>query len=200
MQDISTFINSFKNTELARPTNFDVSIRIPTELSLSYVTFGTNLQLRCEAAQFPTRTFAMVEQKTYGPIRFFPIQSSFENLTLTFLCSDNMIEKKFFDNWMNYISPVTKNIANPVNIINNRAYYDFQYKDDYQTEITITQNDLTGKPSYAIQLIEAFPVSVNQLDLNWSYVDTVHKVSVTFSYRTFETILDLTDPKNLTIF
>ena len=35
--------------------------------------------------------------------------------------------------------------------------------------------------SYSVDLYEAFPVSMNQMDLDWSN-DGVHKLSVTFAY------------------
>lgn len=183
MANISTFINSFRDTELARPTNFNVVIPIP--FGLSTIFSATDLSLRCDSAQLPTRTFSLVEQKTYGPVRFFPVQNAYENVTLSFICSDNMIEKSFFDNWMNIISVSTRTVTNTMR---NRAYFDFEYKDSYAVPIIITQQNLSGGDSYKVSLMEAFPISVNQMDLNWSSIDMVHKLSVTFNYRYFERI------------
>lgn len=185
--NIKEFLDSFKNTELARPSNFEVEIPIPTFLLNLTQEIG-NMSFRCESAQLPTRTFSLVEQKTYGPVRFFPVQNSYENINLTFLCSDNMIEKSFFDNWMNFISVSYRNSTVDLFNVNSRLYFDFEYKDNYQQTITIKQKDVTGKSSYEIRLIEAYPISVNQLDLDWASVDNVHKLSVVFNYRYFERI------------
>jgi hypothetical protein len=40
---------------------------------------------------------------------------------------------------------------------------------------------VTNNKSYSINLIDAYPISVNQLDLDWSNTD-YHKLTVVFAY------------------
>ena len=80
---------------------------------------------------------------------------------------DDMKQKYAFDAWFDYI--------------NSRLDNNYSYKDEYSTTITINQYDVTNKMSYSVDLYEAFPVSMNQMDLDWSN-DGVHKLSVTFAY------------------
>ena len=40
--------------------------------------------------------------------------------------------------------------------------------------------------TYSASLLEAFPIDVNQLDLNWSTVDSYHKLSVVFAYKQWQ--------------
>jgi len=80
-----------------------------------------------------------------------------------------MSEKVFFDAWMELINP--------------SSTYDFPYKRDYATEITVNQYDANGDISYSISLDDAFPVSVNQLDLDWGTIDNYHRLSVVFVYK-----------------
>jgi hypothetical protein len=79
-----------------------------------------------------------------------------------------MKQKYLFDAWFDFINPRLNN--------------NYAYKDDYATTLTINQYDLSNKKTYSVDLIEAFPISVNQLDLDWSNVDGLHKLSVTFAY------------------
>ena len=56
-----------------------------------------------------------------------------------------------------------------------------RYKGDYSTVITINQYDVTNQISYSVNLYDAYPISINQMDLDWS-ADGYHKLNVTFAY------------------
>lgn len=163
---ISDFASSFK-TDLARPSRFDVQIPIPLTL-IPFRNTSRNLTFRCETAQLPSRTLATAEQK-FGanPVEKFPYQSNYNEAEMTFIVSDDMSEKIFFDTWLEYINPTYS--------------FNFKYKSDYSSTIVINQYDVTGSKTYSINLIEAYPISVNQLDLDWSSTEH-HKLSVVFAY------------------
>jgi hypothetical protein len=165
--NISNFIGSF-NTELARPNRFMVNIPAPIPL-LPYLATSKLLSLRCETAQLPSRTFATADQK-FGsnPIEKHAYHSNYNESEMSFIVSGDMKEKIFFDMWMEYINPTRS--------------FDFSYRNDYISTLTVTQYDLSDKLTYSINLIDAFPVSVNQLDLDWSN-DGHHKLTVVFAYR-----------------
>lgn len=208
---ISNFLTSFDayKGELARPCNFKVSL-YPTGLNLFGIfaaAFGTckmdpitglrNLELRCDTAELPSRSFSAVDQKTYGPISLYPIQTVYDKINLTFLCSDNMVERWLFDYWMNGISnalaiPLPTTATDIIDMIGSggrpRVNYDFEFKVNYECFITITQYDLSGSPSYGVGLFHAFPISMNQLPLAWNSTDNFHRLTVTFAYRYFNAL------------
>jgi hypothetical protein len=167
---ISNFLSSFKG-DAARPSRFDVEIPVPLKL-VSYRNLGQRLTLRCENAELPSRTLATTERKIYGPTEKHPYVSTYNESTFTFIVSDDMLEKKFFDAWMDLINP--------------RSTFNVAYKKDYMTNITVNQYDLQNKKTYSVSLNEAFPLSVNQLDLDWSNESAYHKLSVVFAYYTWE--------------
>jgi hypothetical protein len=78
-----------------------------------------------------------------------------------------MQQRVFFDAWLNYINPTYN--------------YNMRYKENYTTTITVNQYDVTNKLSYTINLFDAYPISMNQLDLDWNG-EGYHKLSVTFAY------------------
>jgi len=162
---INDFKSSFKN-DLARPNRFDVDIPIPLTL-LPYLKTANNLRYRCENANLPGRTLATLEQKTYGPVEKFPYLTTYNDIDLTFIVDGDMSQKVFFDAWLNYVNPLANN--------------NFRYKSDYAADLKITQYDITNQATYSVDLIEAFPISINQLDLDWSN-DSYHKLTVTFAY------------------
>jgi hypothetical protein len=50
--------------------------------------------------------------------------------------------------------------------------------------LKINQYDVRNRLSLSIDLIDAYPIAVNQLDLDWGS-DAVHKLSVTFAYTSW---------------
>jgi hypothetical protein len=164
-RSINDFKNSFKG-DLARTNRFDVEIPVPLTL-IPYVKSARNLTYRCETANLPGRTFATMEQKTYGPVEKYPYLSTYNDIDLTFIVDDDMQEKVFFDAWLNYINPTYN--------------YNMRYKENYATTLTINQYGVANDKTYTVSLFDAYPISVNQLDLDWNG-DGHHKLTITFAY------------------
>jgi len=163
-------INDFKasfTTDLAKSARFDVSIPVPLTMIL-YVQSAKSLTYRCQNAQLPGRTLSTVEQKIgSNPVEKYPNLTTYNDIDLTFIIDDDMNQKVFMDAWLNFIHP--------------NYNYNFRYKGDYATTITVNQYDVSGDLTYSVDLIDAFPISMNQLDLDWSS-DGNHKLNVTFAY------------------
>lgn len=166
---INDFRSSFK-TDLARPSRFDVQFNIPLVLA-PYVTNARQLTYRCENADLPGRTLETTERK-FGsaPRQKFPYYTMYNESTMSFIVSDDMSEKIMFEGWIESINPTSN--------------YNFNYKASYVSDIIITQYDVSNKPSYQVTLIDAFPIAVNQLDLDWSS-DGHHKLTVVFAYTSW---------------
>ena len=165
---IADFKASFSK-ELARPSKFDVNIPVPLGL-VPYRSSSRMLTMRCENAELPGRTIATTSMKIYGVEEKFPYMSSYNDLSLTFIVSDDMQEKLFFDAWLNWINPNTS--------------YNVKYKQDYSVALRINQYDVQNKVSYSVDLVDAYPIAVNGMDLNWS-ADGYHKLTVTFAYTSW---------------
>jgi hypothetical protein len=164
--DISQFRASFK-TDPAKSNRFDVSIPVPLTL-IPYVNSAKSLTYRCENAQLPGRTFETLEQKIgSNPVEKYPYKTSYTDIDLSFIIDSDMSQKVFFDAWLNFINP--------------NYNYNFRYKGDYVTTITVNQYNSQGELSYSVDLIDAYPVSMNQVDLDWS-ADGYVKLNVTFAY------------------
>ena len=163
---IKTFFNSF--TDVAKPSRFEVTIGPKTYNNIS----SSELILRCETAELPSRTYATAEQK-FGsnPVEKFPYQVQFNDLNLTFIVDDDMLAKYFFDGWLEAVIPSSN--------------YNPNYKDSYSATINIRQYKNNDESSYSVDLFEAYPISVNQLDLDWS-AEGHHKLTVVFAYTSWQ--------------
>lgn len=167
---IASFKSSF-NTDLARANRFDVTITPPLTLWSIIPVSSKQLSYRCEVSQLPGRTLATTDRKTYGPVEKVPYLSTYNDIDLTFMIDGDMGQKFLFDAWLNLVNPKTTN--------------NFNYKSDYASRLLINQYDLQNKLVYSAELFDAYPISMNQLDLDWSS-DSVHKLTVTFAYTKWQ--------------
>jgi hypothetical protein len=167
MATIQEFRSSFVG-DLAKPARFDVRIaKLPNGVKSAGITSET-LSLRCEGAELPGRSFAIAENKIYGTVDRYAYQAVYNDLTLNFIVSDTMQERFVFDMWMEQIQ--------------DSNTWNFNYKNNYISDIIITQYDNANRKVYDITLKDAFPSNVNQLGLDWANADGYHKLDVTFSY------------------
>ncbi|MFZ9301796.1 MAG: hypothetical protein ACO239_00410 [Sediminibacterium sp.] len=137
------------------------------------------LSMQCETAELPGKSLITADAKIYGPGFKVPYQKQYNEITLGFLSTNDFYERKLFDRWIDAIMPSsTNNLRFP--------------KDDatrYMTNIKILQYDDFIKQIYAVELIDAFPVSVAPQPLTWSD-DGFHRLSVQFSYQKYKTLYD----------
>lgn len=162
---IADFKSSFSN-DLARPNKFSVEVPIPFAL-ISYLNTSRNLSFRCEATELPGRAISTTSQKIYGPEEKYPYLTNYNDITLSFILSDDMKEKLFFDAWLEWVNP--------------SFTHNFKYKGDYCTPIRINQHGLNNQVTYSIDLVDAFPIGISPMNVSWS-ADGYHVLPVTFAY------------------
>ena len=140
-------------------------------------TLSRYLALQCETAELPGRTLMTHEAKVYGPTYKVPYQSQYNEMTLTFLCTNEFWERKLFDRWIEAIMPSDTN---------NMRYA----KDEatrYMTPIKVIQYDDFIKQIYAVELVDAFPIGISAQQLAWSE-DGFHRLSVQFAYQRYKPV------------
>ena len=162
-------INEFKariGGSLASPANFRVLFTGAVVDSDG----SKLLSLLCNQAQLPGRSFATNEYTTHGPIRKVPYQSIYDDMDLSFYCQEAMEVNRFFQGWQTFIQ-------------DNSSSNEFSYFDDYVSDVVVEQLDNSGNIQYAVKLIDAYPIMVAPLQLDWSQRDSFHNIQVTMAYR-----------------
>jgi hypothetical protein len=140
-------------------------------------TLSRYLALQCEAAELPGRTLMTHEAKVYGPTYKVPHQTQYNEMTLTFLCTNEFWERKLFDRWIEAIHPSDTN--------NLRYAKDEDTR--YMTPIKVIQYDDFIKQIYAVELVDAFPIGVSAQPLSWAE-DGFHRLSVQFAYQRYKPV------------
>lgn len=178
---LNNFLSQVLTKGLARPVRYEVTILPPSGLrgTLTDVRGASNkVSLFCEIAALPQLNVLTRNQRTYGPFtpRPFGVEYGGDALTMSFYVDQEMDVKVFFDKWMQ--------------LIVNPSTYNVSYMRTYTSNIIINQLNETDDVVYRVILEDAFPRSMNMLELNASATNQVHRLNVSFTYRRYNTLQD----------
>ena len=160
--------------DFAKGNRYNVNIKSPAGL-LTFTDIPDRLQYMCESVSLPTKSLASTPHDIYGPPREMPYRETFTESALSFYLDDNLFIKRYFDDWQSLI--IDSESGNP------------QYWDNYTTPLVITRlkNDVDKFDSpigdYKIELREAYPSVVGEVQLGHAMGADILKLTVTFKYR-----------------
>ena len=169
--NLSQFIGAVREDSLARVNRFEVFINAPKSLTFKNKSNAGAVSLYCEMASLPPVNISTKSFKIFGPTYQRPFSAEYggEGISLTFHVDRDMQVKKFFDEW-------TAKIVDP-----DTGFVGFQ--EDYISTIRLRQLNEQDEVTYELELEEAFPRSVNLLELNNSAQNQTHRLNVLFAYR-----------------
>tara|TARA_B100000809_G_scaffold7337_1_gene7250 strand:+ start:36720 stop:37541 length:822 start_codon:yes stop_codon:yes gene_type:complete len=197
------FINSLQSgMGIAKPSHFYVQIFEKTyenesrQRGESQLLVGSNshiqenvISLRCHQAILPGITAATSQYGTGMPEKNNPYRATFEDVAFSFYCSENLIERDYFETWATLI----------FNTLNKekKRYENWQvaYREEFTKNIEIIKLSQTGHATRKYTLHNAFPTILNDTTLDWGD-EEVLKMEVTMSYDWWtSTTRDLPDMK-----
>jgi hypothetical protein len=135
------------------------------------------LSLQCEATELPGRSMQTADVKIYGPIFKVPYQTQYQDINLTFICTNEFFERKLFDRWLEAIMP---------NDTNNLRFAKGK-ETRYLTNVKIIQYDDFVRQIYAVELIDAYPIGIASQQLSWGE-ENFHRLTVQFTFQKYKTI------------
>ena len=174
--NLSQFIGAVRKDSFARVNRFEVFINAPSTLLGKNISNAGAVSLYCEMASLPPVNISTKSFKIFGPTYQRPFGAEYggEGISLTFHVDRDMQVKKFFDEW-------TARVVDPDSGL-------VGYQDDYISTIRLRQLDEQDNVTYEIELSEAFPRSLNLLELNNSAQNQTHRLNVLFAYRYWKDI------------
>lgn len=152
---------------------YSVTFTPPSAIGLD-VNVPRRLSFLCDNVTIPTRSLATTEKSIYGPVFQVPYRSTYVESAMNFILTDSMEEKKFFDNWQNYIIDPKRGNLN--------------YSSTYVCNINIKKfssgaTDENSTPTYEVTLIDAWPSIVGEVGLTHSGGNDIVRLPVTFQYK-----------------
>lgn len=170
---------------IAKPNLFSVMINPPAWNS-SQAT-PRLIQFMADTAQLPGLTFQTNDVKNmgYGPTFKLPHTPTYTDVDLTVMLDNNGTILKFFHLWMQNIININPDGSPGTSGYNGAKMYAVQYPSNYVTTVTITLYNAESEEIVVYTLNDAYPLRIGQPGLDWSATNTVLRLPVTFTFRTW---------------
>jgi len=172
---VADFSSKISANGLASPNKFEVQFRsIP--VTVEGVDKLKQLNLMCDQVSLAGRDVQAVLDLQYGVRRQVVYNApAYTPLSLSFLCTDNMDEKRILDVWNNKCVSVTEGF--------HVAYYN-----DYIGELDIYVLDRSGKErTYHMHYHEVYPKTVTAVELNHGTTNATMRVTAEIQYAFWTT-------------
>ena len=172
---LNNFLATIAYSDVARKNRYRVEITdSPINLGSSQ---SERLAMMCESIEFPGRNFMSApDLLRYGPPREMATGVTYAPINATFICSPNMIEKRFFEAWQTFAIDMDT--------------WEPRFYKDYTGGLKIYQLDKQDKPTYIIELFEVYPKTITAQDLGYGTNDAYQTIAVELIYHHWD--LDVT--------
>ena len=174
---LSTFVATVAGRGLATKNRYRMSVAPPRSLGK----MDNSIALMCEAIEFPGQNFSsQPDLLRYGPSREMATGVTYAPITATFMCSPDMFEKRFFENWQLLVMDMDT--------------WEPRFYKDYIGGLKVYQLDRANNATYVVELFEVYPKTITAQDLGYAQADSYHTIAVEFIYHHWEWTNEATNP------
>jgi len=173
--DVGKFSSKIASSGLASPNKFEVVFtRIPVEVK--GVDPTTQLSIMCDQCSLAGRDVQAQLDLQYGIRRQVVYNApAYTPLSLSFICTDNMNEKRILDVWNN-------------KCVNTTGNFHVAYYDDYVGHLDVFVLDRSGKKrTYHMHYHEVYPKTVTAVELNHGTTKAALRVTAEIQYAYWST-------------
>lgn len=178
--DILAAIDNHKG--ISKANKFLITnLNLPYELRNKYQDDLQDMKFFCDSSFFPGRNMATVEFRTGSISESYIHANNFNpTVTLTFNLTNDMFIKKIFDDWQEYIIPITNKEKK---LRTNIMKYPNNYRGTFDLEKLNTdlEDSTAGIKTYSIKFLKAFPKQLDQINVNFSSQEPT-KLTVQMAY------------------
>ena len=172
---VADFSSQISKYGLASPNKFEVEFtRIPKEAGGAAEL--TQLNLMCDQVTLAGRDVQAMLDLQYGIRRQVVYNApAYTPLSLSFICTDNMNEKRILDKWNN-------------KCVNTTGGFHVAYYDDYVGHLDVYVLDRSGKKrTYHMHYHEVYPKTVTSVELNHGTTNSTMRVTTEIQYAYWTT-------------
>jgi len=153
----------------ARPNQFRVDLTFPSYVTLAAVA-GLQGQFLCKATSLPTSILENIAIQYRGRQVNVAGERTFEQWQITIYNDTNFNIRNAFEIWSNCI----QNNSTTLVRVNPR---------DYQVDMFCNQLDRNGATVKAYKFVDAYPISVGAIALDYETTNQIETFDVTFQYN-----------------
>jgi len=129
----------------------------------------------CTAVRIPGKTLVTLDRQLgLEPIKVAS-GYSFDAFSMTFYLTQTYSARKYFQAWMDLC-------------VNPQPPYTAGFYKDYVKDVTVRQLDKLGSPIYGAKLINAYPLSINEIELNNQAMGSIGELTVTLQYSDYKIV------------
>lgn len=166
--NINEFESSFKKNGASRTDLFEVV----------FTDGDRDLTYRARSVNLPGRNVNVLEYFELGPEYKLGSFSNYQDISIQFICSQELNEREYFLVWQDKI------VGNHRNQ-NGLGYLQENYYDEYVRRFDINIYNESSQLSKTVKIIDAFPTTVGDISYDWGTSEYA-TVDVSFSYRHFQ--------------
>jgi hypothetical protein len=169
---ISEFITEV-STRLGFARSNRFSVQIPRAKDSNTMHPG-GIDLVCESVSLPGTQILTTDYSSVRHSIKYPTGKMYEDVELTFALTGDYYARKFFDEWMSSIITTTND------------NYTLNYHSSFTRDVVISQLDDRNKQIYSHTLINAYPITIQNISLGSTNEDEISRFSVTLTYDKYE--------------
>lgn len=185
----ANFYASLRTKSLQRTNLFHVRILPPQVILDSYNNDYTNayrsIEMYAESVNLPGVNFTTTQNRRQG-IGYqqkYVSDVTFNDLTVSFINNGDMDMSILFSDWMNSIVRFNEYVEVPTPDVTQKLPYEFEYKSQYIAgDFYIAVFDERRDWVSEYRILEAFPISMSDISMNWNSTDEFARFTVNFAY------------------
>lgn len=178
--NIDEFVSQIAGqSEFLKPSQFELEISgMPKWAGGQYD--GRSVRFGCNGASLPGTNIDSIDLRRHGMgfQEFFPTGVSFFELQTSFYASADAELIRFFNQW-------TRNIIDFDVDTDTSQRFRAYYRDNYVSQVQVTQFTTDGNPVLTYTYIDAFPVAIRPIGVRWSSRDEITEFEVAWKYTTW---------------
>ena len=168
--DLISAVNSHQG--ISKANKFVVkNMTIPDVLRNDHLSKLRDMHFFCDSTFFPGRNMATVEYRAGSVSEPFIHSNNFaETITLTFNLTNDMFIKRLFDEWQDYIMPLTNKERK---VRTNIMRYPNSYRGKFDlvkldSELKANSFGAVNNEGYTVQILDAFPKQVDAMNVSFA--------------------------------
>lgn len=153
------------------------SVSQPNRYRVELPNDRTTLNLLCDAATIPGRNINTNEYTAGGQVKQAPYGYIEDDVNLTFIETSRYDVRRYFDSWIKEVIDTDT--------------YTLGYKNEFSRDIKIFQlHKETGESIYGVNLENAFPKTINSIEIGNALSGELVKVTVTLAYDKYKDVTE----------
>jgi len=170
--NINELVQEIQSSGLAFTNRYEVLVYTPRFMGSSRIDLMRSLSLRCDSVTIPGRSLSTVPFRFYGPARNMPYEQIYSGeVNITFILSEDLRERKFFEEWMSGVSSIYN--------------YKMGFYSDYTSIVDIDVINRQDQSLYTFTLEEVYPKAIGDIQMGYDKDNDFLRQDVTLCFRKY---------------